>query len=150
MTSNAPSSIIWAVAVAALAIGVLSCFAVVYVAQRRQFQASRIARDLDRREDIYSRFIEQASEMWLDTFESPHDPANLIGLTALVGKIRLTSTRPVLEAAEAVMNFLIDTCQRPSRDVRRFVAEAPREFMEPLSTFTAACRTEREQMLREL
>jgi hypothetical protein len=148
--TGAPWSMTGLVAVAGLVVGGLMCFAAVHVAQRRQVQANRIARDLDRREDTYSRFIDQASEMWLDAFETPHDPANLIGLTALVGKIRLSSTRPVLEAAETVMNFLLDTCQRPPKDVRRIVAEAPREFMAPLNAFTAACRLEREKMLRGL
>jgi hypothetical protein len=144
------SSVSWILAVAGLAIGGLACVSVIYFVQRRQFRAGRVARDLDRCEDTYCRFIDQASEMWLDAFESPHDPANLIGLTALLGKIRLSSTRPVLEAAEAVMTFLLDTCERPSKDIHKFVAEAPREFMAPLDAFTAACRTERERMLREL
>jgi hypothetical protein len=146
----APSPTTWAVAVASLAVGGLACVALLYLAQLRQLRLTRIARDLDRREDIYCRFIDQASEMWLDAFETPHDPANLIGLSALIGKIRLSSTRPVLQSAEAVMTFLLDTCERPSRDVRKLVAEAPREFMAPLDVFTAACRTERERMLREL
>jgi hypothetical protein len=150
MTGLAPSPYTWVVGVAGLAVGGLICFAVIHSAQRRQSLADRTARDLDRREDIYSRFIDQASEMWLDAFESPHDPANLIGLTALAGKIRLSSTRPVLEAAEAVIDFLLDTCQRPPRAVRDLVAEAPHEFMAPLNAFTAACRIEREKMLREL
>lgn len=147
---SGPSSLTWVVAVAGLAVGALTCFALLYLSQRRQSHLARIARDLDRREDVYFRFIEQASEMWLDALETPHDPANLIGLSALVGKIRLSSTRPVLEAAETVMTFLLDICQRPSRDIRDLLAEAPREFMAPLEAFTAACRAERERMLRRL
>jgi hypothetical protein len=137
-------------AVAGLAVGGLSGCALVHLGQRQQLQATRILRELDRREDVYARFIEQASEMWLEAFESPHDLTNLIGLSALVGRIRLASSRPVLEAAERVMDFLLDTCERPPPDVRDVVAEAPRELMAPLAAFSAACRAEREQMLRGL
>lgn len=137
-------------AVFGLAAGGLSCFALIYLAQRRQFQAARILRDLDRREDVYARFIEQASEIWLDAFETPNDPTNLIGLSALVGRIRLASARPVLEAAEAVMDFLLDASERPPPDIRKLAAEAPRELIAPLTAFSGACRAEREQMLRGL
>jgi hypothetical protein len=150
MTEVPPSLVTGVVGVAGLAVGGLSGFAIVHLGQRRKFQEARILRDLDQREQVYARFIEQASEMWLDAFESPHDPANLIGLSALVGRIRLASNRPVLEAAEAVMDFLLDTCERQPVDVRKLVAEAPREFVAPLTAFTGACRAEREQMLRSL
>jgi hypothetical protein len=138
------------VAVAGLAVGGLGGCAMVHLSQRRQFLATRVLRELDEREQVYARFIEQASEMWLDAFESPHDPANLIGLSALIGRIRLASSRRVLEAAEAVMDFLLDTCERRPLDVRKLIAEAPREFVAPLAAFTGACRAEREQMLRSL
>ena len=131
-------------------LGGLTCTATTHLMERRQFHAERIVRDLDRREEVYSRFIDQASEMWLEAFETPHDPGNLIGLCALVGRIRLVSTQPVLDAAEALLDFLLDTCQRAPMDVRELAVNAPREFMAPLTRFTAACRAERERMLRSL
>ena len=137
-------------AVAGLAVGGLGCFAMVHRSQRRQVQATRTLRDLDQREQVYARFIDQASEMWLDALESPHDPANLIGLSALLGRIRLASSRPVLQAAETVMDVLLDACERRPADICKLVAEAPRELMAPLTAFTGACRAEREQMLRSL
>jgi hypothetical protein len=131
-------------------LGGLTCAGAVCFVQWRQLQAKRIFRDLDRREDVYSRFIEQASEVWLDSFEAPNDPGNLICLSALVGRIRLASTQPVLEAAEGVMDCLLDTSQRSPANARDFIGQAPRKFMAPLTTFTAACRVERERMLRGL
>jgi hypothetical protein len=131
-------------------LGGLTCAGTIYFVRCQRLQAKRIMRDLDRREDVYSRFIEQASEIWLNAFETPHDPGNLICLSALVGRIRLASTQPVLEAAERVMDVLLETCQRPPADVRDFIGQPPREFMAPLTVFTAACRVERERMLRGL
>jgi hypothetical protein len=150
MPALSPAAIVGIVAIAGFSLGGLTGLALAHFARRRQFQASQILRDLDRREDVYARLVEQASEMWLDALETPHDPANLIGLTALVGRVRMASSRPVLEAAEAMVDFLFDACDRKPADVRQLVAQAPREFVEPLRAFTAACRDEREQMLRAL
>jgi hypothetical protein len=128
----------------------LTCAGANYFVQRRQLQGQRISRELDRREDIYSRFIEQASEMYLDTCDAPHDPGSFICLAALVGRIRIASMRPVLEAAEGVMDFLLETSQRPSADARSSSKLSPCKFMAPLTAFTAACRAERERLLRRL
>jgi hypothetical protein len=46
------------------------------------------------------------------------------------------------------MDCLLETCQRPPDDVRDLIGQAPREFMAPLTVFTAACRVERQRMLR--
>ena len=150
MTEFSPLLVTGVVAVGGFAAGGLACLALVYRSHRQQFESKRILRELDHREGVYSRFIDQASEMWLDAAEPPHDPFNLIALAALIGKIRLSSSRPVVEAAESVMNFLLDARERPSKDVHHLAAEAPHAFMEPLDVFTAACRAERDEMLQRL
>ena len=150
MTDFSSTLIACAAVLAGTVLGGLTCAEAIYFMQWRQLQANRIMSELQRREDVYSRFIEQVSEICLDAFDTPHDPGNLIGLSALIGRIRLASAQPVLEAAERVMDFLLETCQRPPADVRDFIGRAPREFMAPLTLFTAACRLERERMLRSL
>jgi hypothetical protein len=150
MTDLSPVLVTCSAVLAGTVLGGLTCACAIYFMQRRQLQASRIMSELSRREDVYSRFIEQASEICLDAVETPHEPGNLISLSALVGRIRLASTQPVLEAAEGVMDFLLETCQSPAAEVRDFIDKAPREFMTPLTVFTAACRVERERMLKGL
>jgi hypothetical protein len=146
-------SLVLIVCVAILAgvvLGGLMCGGALYLLRRRNLGADRIIRDLDRREDIYSRFVDHASEIWQESFETARDPGNLIYLSALVGRIRLASAQPVLEAAEGVMHFLLEACQRRPANVSDFINQGPREFMAPLTAFTAACRAERERMLRGL
>jgi hypothetical protein len=147
MTGPTVLLVVGAAAFAGTVLGGLVCAGAIYLGQCRQLRVSRVMGDLDRREDIYARFVEQASEMWLDAFETPHDPGNLIGLAIIAGRIRLVSTRPVLDAAEAVVSFLIETSQRPPADLRQMVAKTPQQFIAPMTAFTAACRVERERMM---
>ena len=142
-----------AVVVAALAalggmgLGVATCAVAVFLTQGRRARRRRLMRDLDRREDNYARFIDQASETWLEVLEGPRDSGNMIGLCALLGRMRIGSTKPVLEAAEALMAILLDTWQQPVAPPRKTTDQAPQAFMAPMARFTAACRAEREQLL---
>ena len=151
MSGLSPNVITGVTAVAGTLLGGLSTFATSYFTQGRQSHIDRILRELDRREDVYARFIEMGSGLALDALEHPlDDPKTLIGLSALVGRIRLASSGPVLEAAEAVVDFLLETYNAPACDLRELVQSAPRDIMAPLTVFTAACRDEREKMLRGL
>ena len=151
MSSLSPTIVTGVTAVVGTLLGGLASFATSYLTQGRQTHADRILRELDRCEDVYARFIELASALALDAFENPlDDPKKLIGISALVGRIRLASSGPVLEAADAVVDFVLDTYQLPPGDAHELVQHAPREFMAPLTKFTVACRAEREKMLRGL
>ena len=68
----------------------------------------------------------------------------------MAGRIRLTSSAEVLAAAEAVIDHLIESYQRPPVDPRDVLRAGPHEFMAPLTAFTQACREERHDMLRGL
>jgi hypothetical protein len=135
-------------ALGGMGLGVATCVVAVYLAQGRRARRRRLMRDLDRREDIYARFIAQASETWLEVLEVPRDSGNLIGLCALLGRMRIGSTKPVLEAAEALMAMLLDTWQQPVAPLRLATDQGPQAFMAPMTRFTAACRAERERMLQ--
>ena len=150
--ANLDSSFVTAIAaVAGSLVGGLTSFVSSYVTQRHQGHADRVVKDLERREDLYARFDGLAAELLLDALDhSLEDPARLIGMATLTGRIRLASSKPVLEAAEAVVDELLASYQRPPIDPREVIRTAPREFLAPLVAFTAACRAERLQMLRGL
>lgn len=151
MSSLWPSLVTGAAAVAGTLLGGLASFATTYFTVRRQGHDERVLRDLDRREELYAKFNELGSNLILDAIEHPlDDPRKLIGIAALAGRIRLTGSAEVLQAAEAVIDNLIETYQRPPADLRAVVRARPHEIMAPLTAFTQACRTERERMLRKL
>jgi hypothetical protein len=151
MPSVSPILITGVTAVVGTLLGGLTSFATTYLTQGRLTHADRIFRELDRREDVYARFIELASELALDALENPlDDPKKLIGLSTLVGRVRLASSSLVLQAAEDAVDFLLETYERPAQNVHELVRQAPREMMAPLTAFTVACRDERDRMLRRL
>jgi hypothetical protein len=149
--SLGPAIVAGAAAVAGTLLGGLASFMTTYVTVRRQGHDERVLKDLERREDLYGKFNELGSNMILDAIEHPlDDPRKLIGIAALAGRIRLTSSAEVLRAADAVIDYLIETYDQPPADLRAVVRAGPHEILAPLTAFTQACRTERERMLREL
>ena len=151
MSSLAPALVAGGTAVAGTLLGGLISFATTYFTVRRQGHDERILRDLERREELYAKFNELSADLTLDAIEHPlDDPRKLIGIAAVAGRIRLTGSAEVLQAAEAVIDHLIETYHRPPADLLAAVRAGPHEIMAPLTAFTQACRTERQSMLRKL
>jgi hypothetical protein len=131
-------------------VGGLSSFATTYWAQARQLHVGRLAEELDRREELYSTFNRLAAELLLHALD--HDvsePAKLIELMTLIGRIRLTSSEGVLHAAQQVFADLIATYSNPTVDPVMAI-RSPEQLVTQLVQFTTACRAEREVMRRGL
>jgi hypothetical protein len=151
MENLGPTLITGVAAVAGTLLGGLASFATTYVTVRRQGHAERVLKDVARREDLYAEFNALGSNLALDALEhSLDDPRKLVGIVTLAGRIRLTSSAAVLAAADAVIEHLIATYERPPVDPLDIIHAGLREFMAPLIAFTQACREEREDILREI
>ena len=136
-------------ALAGSAIGGLTTLAASWVAQRVQFRAQRLAHDIDRREDLYKDFIEEASKSYTDASE--HDLADvskLVRLYALVARMRVLSSQEVIEQADRVMRAIVETYLAPNKTIRDVVADALKDnrgldqTLNPLRDFSNACRDE--------
>jgi hypothetical protein len=149
MSGLAPTLVTAAAAVTGTLVGGLTSFATSYFVQRRQGHAEHVLRDIERREDLYARFNELAAQLILDALDHElEDPAKLIGIETLAGRIRLASCQRVLDAAEAVIAHILAAYEKPSVDPREAILRAPGDVVEPLVAFTKACRRERLDMLR--
>ncbi len=136
-----------AAAIGGSVVGGLTSILSGYVLQRQQARAERLGRELDRKEDLYSRFNEMSAELLMDSLDhSLDEPAKLVGLIMLAGRIRLTSSKSVLDTAEHVIAMLLESYRQPAMD-RRCVLDKPHDFIAPLVAFTLACRQEREEIL---
>jgi hypothetical protein len=133
-------------AVAALAgstIGGLTSLAASWLTQHVQFSAQQRAGHLSKREDLYKNFIEEASKWYADAFE--HDKAeiaNLVGLYALVSRMRVFSSPAVVECADRVARTIIEAYLAPNKTFRDLTEVIDNDAMNPLREFSNACREE--------
>jgi hypothetical protein len=149
MAELAQTLVTAAAAVTGTLVGGMTSFATSYFVQRRQGHSDRVLRDIERREELYARFNELGAQLILDSLDHELDePAKLIGIETLAGRIRLASSAPVLDAAENVIAHIMASYERPPVDPRKTVLTSPRVVVDPLVTFTKACRHERFEMLR--
>ena len=138
-------------AIAGSMVGGLASFATTFFTQRNQAHRDFLSRDVAHREELYSQFIKETTNLYADSLDKTlENPASLIGMYSLVGRIRLVGSDTVLAAAEKVADSIIDSYNRPPikfEDVYKLWRE---EHVDPLKEFTEACREERKATLMHL
>lgn len=114
-----------------------------WLGQRVQFRAQQMAHDVSRREELYKSFIEEASRLYADAYE--HDKAeisNLVGLYAMVSRMRVVSSTRVVDHADKVVRVIIETYLMPAKTFRDVTEILDNEAMNPLRDFSNSCRDE--------
>jgi len=138
-------------AVSGSIVGGLASFATTYFTQRNQAHRDFLSRDVAHREELYAQFIKEATNLYADSLDKTlTNPATLIGMYSLIGRIRLIGSDKVLLAAEKVADSIVDSYRRPPvtfEDVYKVVRES---HVDPLKEFTEACREELKSMLKSL
>ena len=131
-------------ALAALAgstIGGLTSLTASWLTQHVQFRTQLRTSNLNRREQLYEHFIEEASRLYAEAYE--HDEAatsKLVNLYALVSKMRVLSSPPIAATADRVVRVIIETYLAPNKTLRDVVELLDNEAMNPLRAFSNACR----------
>jgi hypothetical protein len=125
-------------------IGGISTFAASWFTQRGQFRTQNLMRQSARLEALYAEFISEASKRIADGWSNQAEgPEVIAGLYSALERMRLVSSAPVIEAAEDVLDFILDTYTGPNRtfdDLQRLMRSD--EFRDPLQTFSSTCRAE--------
>jgi hypothetical protein len=130
-------------ALAGSAIGGMTSLGAAWLSQRVQFRAQQYARELSLRGDLYKSFIEEASRLYADAYE--HDGAkvsNLVGLYALVSRMRILSSPRIVEIADDVVRVIIATYREPNKTLRDVAELLDEAAVNPLRDFSNACRDE--------
>jgi hypothetical protein len=146
-----PALITAIAAIAGSIVGGLASFATTYFTRRNQAHRDFLSRDVAHREELYSQFIKEATNLFVDSLDRTLDkPASLIGMFSLIGRIRLVGSDKVLAAAEKVAEIIIDSYNRPPRTFDDAYKVIRDDHVDPLKEFTEACREERKVMLKRL
>lgn len=133
-------------ALAALAgalIGGLASLGSSWLTQWAQVRARTRERDRARREALFSDFINEASRLYGDALSHEKDDVlGLVGLYAIVGRMRLISSAAVVASAERTLDAVIDAYLSPNKslqELRLLMAEGRMNF---LVDFSEAGRAE--------
>jgi len=131
-------------ALAGSAIGGMTSVASSWLTQRTQTKAQRLISERDRRESLFGRFIDEASKLYSDALQNERDdPAQLIGIYALMNRIRLVSSPHVVESADRVTKVIVEAYLGPNLTLHEMQSRIKaNENVDPLREFTDACREE--------
>lgn len=134
-------------ALAALAgstIGGFTSLAASWLTQHTQATAQRLAHELNRREELYENFMDEASTAFADALgRSDPDLGKIVHLYALVNRMRVLSSTTVVDEADGVMRTLMTTYNEPNRSLREIADGKGPVTFDPLRGFSEACRVER-------
>ncbi len=111
--------------------------------QRRQERARRSSRSLAKREALYKAFIEETSRLYADALANEtSEVSKLVDMYALIGRMKVLSSDPVVEAAERVGRLIIETYLAPNKSLSDLPSLLAK--LDPLHGFSEACRRELE------
>jgi hypothetical protein len=131
-------------ALAGSVIGGLTSLGASWLTQHTQVRAQQLTYNIARREELYKYFIEEASKLYADALE--HDTADtskLVALYALVSRMRVLSSPPVVENAERVMRVIVETYLGPNKTFRELSETLKNgQEIDLLRDFGEACREE--------
>jgi hypothetical protein len=132
-------------ALAGSVVGGFTSTVTTWLTQRAQARAGQLAHEIGRRQDLYRDFITAASKTYGDALVSsePQLP-ELVGLYALISRMRVVSEPRTVACADKVMLSIIDTFFSPNQSVRelRDLIKAGAAGIDPLREFAEAARDE--------
>ncbi len=136
-------------ALAGTVIGGTTSFLSSWIVQRQTVRDQWLARDVQRRQDLYKEFIEEASKCYADAIQ--HDKPNIAALVvpyAKLSRMRVTSSPSVIEAADHVIQQIVDLYSKPTVELTTATLHAMSSdgYFDPLRGFSEACRHEFETL----
>ena len=121
-----------------------------FVLQRSVTQRDLLNRQIAQRETLYSDFINEASRVYAKSMTHDlEDMDEIVSIYAMLSRIRLLSTEPVIEAAEGFVRLIVTNFGQPNRTLEQIRSAALASKTEPLSVFSLACRRELRAILRK-
>jgi hypothetical protein len=125
------------------AIGGLTSLATTWLTMHGQWKYQQITRDRVKRETLFAEFISEASLLYADAFEHEStDISKLSKLFTLISRMRVVSSKNVVDHAERVSNLIIDTYLAPNRSFKEIHEIRTSGALDPLKEFADACREE--------
>ena len=132
-------------ALAGATIGGLTSFSTSWLTQRTQLRHAHREAERAELKTLYQDFITDASRLFVEAMRAKSDDINdvsgLVGLHAMVGRMRLVSDQPVIDAAMQAQDAIVATYLGPDRTIRELMDYARHQGQTSFMVeFSAACR----------
>ncbi|HZE69627.1 MAG TPA: hypothetical protein VE135_08905 [Pyrinomonadaceae bacterium] len=108
-------------------------------------KAQRLASSKSTRQELYKQFIDEASRTYGDALV--HDKlevSGIIALYALISRMRVLSSRKVIESAAVLARLITDTYFQPNKTLAELQTMIHDGGVDPLRDFSEVCRNELE------
>jgi hypothetical protein len=117
-----------------------------WIAQRHHERKDLLARTMSHREQLYSDFISESARAMADALQHTfEDASKLTAVYALISRMRLSSSRNVVESAETVAKTILKTYSKPNLTAEEIQSAAGTRD-DSLREFSKICRSELESM----
>jgi hypothetical protein len=127
-------------------IGGATSFATSWMTNWAQTRAQRLVRKIERVEELYKNFVEEASRFYADSLvHETTDVSQLIRLYAMISRMRVLSSPKTVENAERIARMIVDTYLAPNKTFPELRDMVNRGAVDPLRDFSEACREELER-----
>lgn len=137
-------------AIAGSLVGALGSATGTWITARHQDRRDLLGKQIARREALYSDFIGESARLLVDAMQhNASDLQKLLPLYALVSRIRLSSSPPVLQEAEQVIRTIVNTYPQTNLTIEQIQSQAVNGH-DPLKPFSDACRIELDSLQRQL
>src|SRR5215475_1650238 len=122
-----------AAAIAGSLVGATGSVVGTWISVRHQDRRDLLEMQIARREALYSDFIGESARLMVDAKQhSASDLQTLLPIYALLSRIRLSSSKPVLEKAEQVLRIILSTYQQPNITAEEIESQAVNGEDDPL------------------
>ena len=124
-------------------VGGSATVATTWVAQRTASKRELIQGDIAKREVLYGEFIAECAKLIVDAYTHRLEkPEAMISLYALINRIRLRGSQPVLAEAEHLLRYITERYFARNLGVEELRALTRSADADPIKAFGEACRTE--------
>jgi hypothetical protein len=152
-TFGAPANSVMITALAAITgslVGALGSATGTWITARHQDRRDLLGKQIARREELYSDFIGESARLLVDAMQhNVSDLQKLLPVHALLSRIRLSSSKPVLQEAEQVVRTIVSEYPQTNLTAEQIQTQAVNGH-DPLRAFSDICRIELESLQRQL
>ena len=128
-------------------VGSSAAVATAWITQRAVNRRELTQRELRKREALYGEFIAECARLLVDAYTHTLDaPERLLPLYALVNRIRLCASQPVLVEAERLLTRITDQYFSRNLTLDEMRQLTHSDAADPMRAFGEACRVEFRQM----